>query len=49
MLNINGKQHHAVTGDMFEVAPDPQTKCSIKVQSFDMFQTQRQRALRKAK
>ena len=38
ILNINGKQHHAVTGDLFEVSPDPATKCSIKVQSLDMFE-----------
>jgi hypothetical protein len=37
-LNINGKQHHAVTGDLFAIMPDPATKCSIKVQSLDMFQ-----------
>ncbi len=39
MLNINGQQHHAVTGDLFTVAPDPATACTVKVQSFDMFQT----------
>jgi hypothetical protein len=39
VLNINGKQHHAVTGDLFDVAPDPATACHVKVQSFDMFQT----------
>ncbi len=37
-LNINGKQHKAVTGDIFEVTPDPETTCRIKVQSFDMFE-----------
>ena len=37
-LNINGKQHMAVSGDVFDVTPDPETKCSVKVQSFDMFE-----------
>jgi len=37
-LNINGKQHPAATGDMFETAPDPATHCQVKVQSFDMFE-----------
>jgi len=48
-LNINGKQHHAVTGDVFAVTPDPQTKCSIKVQSFDMFQVNINAVCSKAK
>ena len=48
-LNINNKQHHAVTGDMFEVMPDPATKCSIKVQSFDMFDTRVNARCAKAK
>jgi uncharacterized protein YlxW (UPF0749 family) len=36
-ININGKQHSAVTGDLFNVAPDAQTSCEVRVQSFDMF------------
>jgi hypothetical protein len=38
VININGQQHHAVTGDIFNVTLDPATACNIKVQSFDMFQ-----------
>ncbi len=38
VININGKQHRAVTGDVFDVAPDAQTACTVKVQSFDMFE-----------
>jgi hypothetical protein len=37
-ININGKQYSAVTGDVFNVTPDPQTQCQIRVQSFDMFE-----------
>ena len=36
-ININGTQHSAVTGDIFNVAPDPATTCQVTVQSFDMF------------
>ena len=38
MLNIDGKQHTAATGDVFDVTPDPATTCQVQVQSFDMFQ-----------
>lgn len=37
-ININGKQHFAVTGDVFDIAPDPATTCQVRVQSFDMFE-----------
>ena len=37
-ININGKQHRAATGDVFEVAPDPATACRVRVQSFDMIE-----------
>jgi len=37
-ININGKQHLAVTGDVFEIAPAPATTCQVRVQSFDMFE-----------
>jgi len=36
-ININGKQYSAVTGDVFNVSPDPATACEVRVQSFDMF------------
>jgi hypothetical protein len=36
-ININGKQHIAVSGDVIDAAPDPSTKCQVKVLSFDMF------------
>lgn len=36
-ININGKQHTAITGDVFHIAPDPATMCEVRVQSFDMF------------
>lgn len=38
MLNIDGKEHTAATGDVFNVTPDPATACQVQVQSFDMFQ-----------
>lgn len=38
-LNINGKQYSAVTGDTFNVSPDPATACEVRVQAFDMFST----------
>jgi hypothetical protein len=37
IININGKQYSAVTGDAFNLTPDPATACEVKVQSFDMF------------
>jgi hypothetical protein len=37
-LNINGVKHTAATGDIFDVTPDPSTKCHVRVQTFDMFQ-----------
>ena len=36
-ININGQQHTAVTGDVFNIALDPETTCQVKIQSFDMF------------
>jgi hypothetical protein len=36
-ININGKQYSAVSGDAFNVTPDPATACEVRVQSFDMF------------
>lgn len=36
-LNINGKPHVTVTGEVFSLAPDPATTCQVRVQSFDMF------------
>ena len=38
LLNINGKTDRAVTGDVFNVTPDPATACQVRIQSFDMFQ-----------
>lgn len=38
-LNINGTKHTAVSGDVFDVTPDPSTICHVRVQSFDMFET----------
>ena len=37
-ININGKQHLAATGDVFDIAPNPATTCQVRVQSFDMFE-----------
>jgi hypothetical protein len=37
-ININGKQHSAVTGDVFEITPDSSTTCQIRIQAFDMFE-----------
>lgn len=37
VININGKQHTAVSGDVFEIAPDPSTSCQVRLLSFDMF------------
>jgi hypothetical protein len=37
-LNINGTKHLAVSGDTFDIAPDPATTCHVRVQSFDMFE-----------
>jgi hypothetical protein len=36
-ININGKQQSAAPGDVISIAIDPQTKCQVRVQSFDMF------------
>jgi hypothetical protein len=36
-ININGKQHTAVSGDVFNIASDASTTCQVSVQSFDMF------------
>jgi hypothetical protein len=36
-ININGIQHTAVSGDVFEIALDPSTTCRVGIQSFDMF------------
>ncbi len=36
-ININGKQHIAVSGDVFDIASDPSTTCQVGIQSFDMF------------
>ncbi len=36
-ININGKQHAAVSGDVINVAPDPSTACRVEIQYFDMF------------
>jgi len=36
-ININGKQHTAVSGDVFDIASGPSTTCQVRVQSFDMF------------
>ena len=37
-ININGKQHLAATGDVFDVTPDSATTCQVRIQSFDMFE-----------
>ncbi len=37
-ININGKQHSAVTGDIFKIMPDPATTCEVTVRGFDMFE-----------
>jgi len=37
-ININGKQHLAATGDVFDITPDPATTCQVRVQAFDMFE-----------
>ena len=37
-ININGKQHSAVTGDIFKIMPDPATTCEVRVRGFDMFE-----------
>jgi cell division protein FtsB len=39
-ININGKRQKASVGDLINVAPDPETACQVKVQSFDMFKVQ---------
>lgn len=39
-ININGKRQKASVGDLINVAPDPETACKVKVQSFDMFRAQ---------
>jgi cell division protein FtsB len=39
-ININGKRQKASVGDLINVAPDPETTCKVKVQSFDMFNAQ---------
>lgn len=36
-INVNGKQQSAAPGDVINVTVDPQTKCQVRVQSFDMF------------
>ena len=36
-ININGKKQAAAPGDTITIALDPQTKCQVRVQSFDMF------------
>jgi hypothetical protein len=36
-ININGKRHSAISGDVINVAPDPATACRVEIQSFDMF------------
>ena len=36
-ININGKQHLAVAGDVIEIGRDPSTACQVRLQSFDMF------------
>ena len=36
-LNVNGKQHVAVAGDVITVALDESTTCQVTVQSFDPF------------
>ena len=36
-ININGIQHTAVSGDVFDIALDPSTTCHVGIQSFDMF------------
>jgi hypothetical protein len=37
VVNINGKQHMAVSGDVIEAAVDPSTTCHVRIQAFDMF------------
>jgi hypothetical protein len=37
VLNINGKQYTAASGDIFNVALDASTNCEVKVLSFDTF------------
>ncbi len=39
VININGKEHTAVSGDIFNVSLDASTACQVKVLSFDMFST----------
>jgi hypothetical protein len=36
-INVNGKQHVAVAGDVITVALDEPTTCQVTVQSFDPF------------
>ncbi len=36
-INVNGKQHVAVAGDVITVALDVATTCQVTVQSFDPF------------
>jgi uncharacterized protein YlxW (UPF0749 family) len=36
-ININGKKQSAAPGDTINIALDQQTKCQVRVQSFDMF------------
>lgn len=36
-VNINGKKQSAAPGDVINIALDAQTKCQVRVQSFDMF------------
>jgi hypothetical protein len=37
IMNINGKQQFASTGDVLNIAVDPSTTCHVRVESFDMF------------
>lgn len=39
-ININGKRQKASVGDVINVAPDPETSCQLKIQSFNMFKAQ---------
>jgi hypothetical protein len=36
-INVNGKQHLAVAGDVITVALEESTMCQVTVQSFDLF------------
>lgn len=36
-INVNGKNHLTVAGDVIDVTPGPSLRCKVAVESFDMF------------